>query len=1858
MRATDAASNLGPYSNTATTTTQASAGHQAPTAPTSLSASASSSTQIGLAWTAATDNVGVTGYLLERCQGGGCSSFAQIATPTTTTFSDTGLTPSTSYSYRVRATDAATNLGPYSNTAATSTLSSGPASTPVFVTETHSATDGAGTAFNQSTLTLNVSGPNSLILLAWHAEFSGAGPDTWQVTCNGVPGTEIVNTNGYTGGAGNRLFRIYYWLNPQPGPNTLFVFNPSNTANELAVSAILLNNVLQTNPLGQITLDVSTLNRTGESETAATTPGDLVVHVIADALFTRGTLGPGETSRSVANDGDHIADGDASLWISTKPGEAGTTNVSSSGWAARVINGAGIVVHGTSDAEPPTAPANLSATPVSGTQVNLIWTPSMDNIAVAQYQVEHCQNAGCTDFAQVGTSTGTSYSDTGLTPDATYNYRVRATDGAGNLSGYSNTATATTPAGGDIQPPTAPTNIIVTSATLNQISLSWTASTDNVGVTGYRVERCQGANCTTFAQIGAVQTTAFNDSGLTAGTDYSYRVRATDGAGNLGAYSIVLNTSTLHITSALVAAYDFNEGSGTTVTDLSGRGNTGTIANATWTTAGKFGNALQFNGTNARVNINDSTSLRLTNGMTLEAWVNPSSVTSAWRDVIYKGNDNYYLEGTTTRSGSPGAGSTIGAANLTAFGTAALTVNTWTHLAETYDGTALKLYVNGALVSTVAASGSIATSANQLQIGGDSIFGQYFAGKIDEIRIYNIAFTLAQIQADMNTPVSAPGPDTQPPTAPGNLTSSAVSASQINLAWTAATDNVSIAGYQLERCQGTSCSNFAQIASPAATDTAYSDSGLTESTSYSYRLRAADGAGNLGPYSLIATTVTPAPDTTPPSATGTLSGVAVSGVEIDLAWGAATDNIGVIGYRIERCQGAGCTQFSKLGTTITDTSFQDTGLALNTSYSYMVRAQDAAGNLGPYSNVATATTLASNPQLVAAYSFNEGSGTAVADLSGHGNNGTISSATWTAAGKFGSALSFNGTTSQITINDSPSLRLTTGMTIEAWVNPTTVSSGWRDIIYKGNDNYYLAGTTSSAGRPAAGIIVGSSHVEAFGVTTLPLNTWTHLAATYDGGILRFYVNGTEVSNNPRVGSIITSANPLQIGGDSIFGQHFAGMIDEVRVYSAALKPADIQADIATALGATLPILTLSRFSIDFGTQTVGSTSAAVPVTLTNSGGAPMTLSGISITGTQSGDFAQTNNCTASIAVNASCTVNVTFRPTVAASRSASLSVSDNAPGSPHSVTLSGTGLGFSISPHSVVLTPGQTQQFTVSGPGSGSVNWSADSIAGGSAGAGFVTTSGLYTAPAAAGAHTVTVTTSDGLTASSASVFVSAHPGVLTHHNDNFRTGQNTQESVLTLADVNTTTFGKLFSYSTDGISHASPLYLPGVDVPGVGLRNVVYVATEHDSLYAFDADGGSTTPLWHISFINPAAGITTVTSTDVGECCDITPEIGITGTPVIDASTGTLYLVAKTKENGNFVQRLHALNVATGAEKFGGPVVIQGSVPGSGVGSVAGRVPFDSLRENQRTALLLLNGNVYFGFGSHGDNEPYHGWLLGYNAATLSPVLAYNATPNGEGAGIWQSGGGLVADASGNIYYVTGDGTFDVNSGGVNYGDSFVKFASGAVQDYFTPHDQGLIDTNNLDLGAGGLVLLPDQPGAHPHLLVSAGKNGSIYLVDRDNMGHYSATANTNVQTLANIFPFGTPLPGNYSSPVYFNGSVYFGPVADTVQAFQLSNGLLSTAPTSRTAVSYGYPGGALAISANGTSNGILWAVEKRGTAAGALHAYDARNLAVELYNSDQAPGGRDVIDAAAKFSIPLVVNGKVFVASEGRLTAFGLLP
>jgi hypothetical protein len=520
-------------------------------------------------------------------------------------------------------------------------------------------------------------------------------------------------------------------------------------------------------------------------------------------------------------------------------------------------------------------------------------------------------------------------------------------------------------------------------------------------------------------------------------------------------------------TPGLVAAYGFNESSGTSVLDASGSNNNGTFGSGvTRTTAGKFGGALVFNGSSGLVTIPNSASLQLTTGMTLEAWVNPSVVTNKWRDVVYKGNDNYYLEVTSTKKGLPAAGGTF--ENPELYGTAALAANTWTHLAVTYDRVTLRLYVNGVQVSSLAATAAIATSTNPLQIGGDSLYGQFFQGMIDEVRVYNVALTVTQIQADMNTPVGGtPPPDTTGPA----------------VAITSHTNNQTV------------------TTSPITVSGTASDSGL----------------GNNGIFSV------------------TVNGIAATG---GTATGSATANWS---QSITLSPGAN---------TIT------------------VVAKDNSTNQNSTTVSITVTYSATQtPGLVAAYGFNESSGTGVVDVSGNNNNGTFGSGvTRTTAGKFGGALVFNGSSGLVTIPNSASLQLTTGMTLEAWVNPSVVNSAWRDVIYKGNDNYYLEGTSSNGGRPGAGGTFGTT----YGTGSLAANTWTHLAVTYDRVTLRLYVNGVQVSSLAATGSIATSTTPLQIGGDSIYGQFFQGMIDEVRVYNRALSQAEIQTDMNAAVGGGVP----------------------------------------------------------------------------------------------------------------------------------------------------------------------------------------------------------------------------------------------------------------------------------------------------------------------------------------------------------------------------------------------------------------------------------------------------------------------------------------------------------------------------------------------------------------------------------------------------------------------------------------------------------------------------------------------------------------
>jgi len=590
-----------------------------------------------------------------------------------------------------------------------------------------------------------------------------------------------------------------------------------------------------------------------------------------------------------------------------------------------------------------------------------------------------------------------------------------------------------------------------------------------------------------------------------------------------------------------------------------------------------------------------------------------------------------------------------------------------------------------------------------------------------------------------------------------------------------------------------------------------------------------------------------------------------------------------------------------------------------------------------------------------------------------------------------------------------------------------------------------------------------------------------------------------------------------------------------------------------------------------------------------------------------------------------------------------------------------------VTPNPVNVPVGSPQQFTatVTGTTNTTVTWQVNGMSGGNPTVGTISSTGFYTAPASPPSPaTVAITavsqadTTKSGSASATIVTMAAFSGAFTWRNDNARTGQNRQELLLTPATVNPAKFGKVFSFRVDGEVYAQPLYVPNVQVPGQGARNVVYVATEHDTVYAFDADGRTTSPLWAKSLI-PAGGTTVPLPSPDLVCPDIIhPEIGITGTPAIDPQTNTLYVVGATKENSNFVQRLHALDIATGAEKFGGPKAIQASVRGIGAGGDGqGNIPFDSLRQNQRAALLLSGGRVYIAWASFCDTDPYHGWLLGYAAANLQQVAVFNATPNGTEGAIWQSGAGPSADSNGNIYVITGNGTFDRDTGGVDFGDSFLKLNANltTVHDFFTPFNQALLSEADLDVGSGGALLLPDQPGAHPHLIVGGGKEGKLYLVDRDNMGKFHSGDDSQIVQSFSVSP-----EGFFSTPAFWENNIYIAGNGDFLKAFRLSGGLLSTTPTSQSSAFFGYPGATPAISSNGSTNGIVWVLQTEGFATfepAILRAYDATDLSVEVYNSTLA-GPRDQAGPAVKFAVPTVANGRVYVGTGNEVTVYGPLP
>lgn len=655
------------------------------------------------------------------------------------------------------------------------------------------------------------------------------------------------------------------------------------------------------------------------------------------------------------------------------------------------------------------------------------------------------------------------------------------------------------------------------------------------------------------------------------------------------------------------------------------------------------------------------------------------------------------------------------------------------------------------------------------------------------------------------------------------------------------------------------------------------------------------------------------------------------------------------------------------------------------------------------------------------------------------------------------------------------------------------------------------------------------------------------------------------------------------------------------------------------------------------------------------------------------------------------------------------------------VTASGVasaGAAFTVVPVSItpqlaaVVITTQTQQFTPWVTGGGGVTWSVDAVAGGDATVGTISATGLYTPPSTAGTHIVNASSvANSANSASATVAVTDLAGVFTHHNDLSRDGANTQEYALTSSTVNPNTFGKLFSCTVDGAVFTQPLWVPSLSING-GIHNVIFVATQHDTVFAFDADANPCVQYWQgsasLGEVNlldglhgGTAGETPVYWNDVGCRCgvgDIYPEVGVTGTPVIDPTSNTIYLVSTSQNSalGTYYQRLHALDLATGDEKFSAPVNIAASVPGNGDGSSGGMVSFNAQMQNQRPALALAGGTVYVGWSSHEDASPWHGWLIGYTASNLQQQASvFNTSPNGGMGGIWASGGAPAVDSGGNIYVTTGNGVFDANNSTMpdnDYGDSVLQLApsSGSTPngenltlvDWFTPDDQSYLANNDIDLGSGNPVLLPDQTsGPVPNLLVAIGKQGIVYLINRNDMGNFQPGSNQIVQSFT-----GSP-SGFYGTPAFWQNGLYFAGSLDNTGSgdylklftFSPSTGQFDTISASQSAHYYNFPGASPSVSSQGASNGIIWAVDasaygyanpNAGTncfqvpvpaaCAGpaVLFAYDAGNLLLEYWDSTMAANNRDQAGNAVKFVPPTVANGKVYVSTRTEVDVYGLLP
>ncbi len=895
----------------------------------------------------------------------------------------------------------------------------------------------------------------------------------------------------------------------------------------------------------------------------------------------------------------------------------------------------------------------------------------------------------------------------------------------------------------------------------------------------------------------------------------------------------------------------------------------------------------------------------------------------------------------------------------------------------------------------------------------------------------------------------------------------------------------------------------------------------------------------------------------------------------------------------------------------------------------------------------------------------------VLDYSGHGYNGVNYGAVFISPGYASGVLAaqFNGSSTSY-IQIPCSIGVTgTGFTIAFWVKTTNTAGTGQWYGGKGLVDGDLPGAENDFGTALSGtkfaVGVGNPDTTLVSRTVINDGNWHHVAGTWNmsSGAMSIYVNGVVDTNRatsatgPR-----TAPSSICIGRTPQDPNYFIGAIADVQLFDSVLTAPQIAALASLAPAAPFvatPVASPSNVVYAGTTLTFNVLAAGVPPPAsyqwrTNGVPIPVTTNATlvlsNVVTAQSGSYdVRVGN---SAGTNTSPVLAVTVNP-------ASIPVFTMQPApATEQAYVSGQG----VFAATVDGTPPIALQWLHGGailPGQTANN---------------LTLSGLQMSDAGSYALAASNALGTNLSQSAALTVLPAPTNAVvvnvpTYHNDNMRSGANTNEVILTPANVNPQSFGKLFSQAVDGAAYAEPLYVSGLNLPGAGIHNVVFVATQHGSVYAFDADnnqGANASPLWHASFINPAGGVTPISPSDVSGCANIPFEECIASTPAIDLNAGTMFVEAMTREVGggatNLVHRLHALNITTGAEQANSPVVISGSVPGTGVGGSGGMIAFSAKLEQCRSALLVQNGFVYFCYSSQCDIGNYHGWVFAYNEQSLQQAAIYNNTPNGSLGGMWHGGDGMAADASNNIFAMTGNGSFSTNFTSLtqyNLGSSFLKFSgnSGLVlTDYFTPYNQASLRGADLDIAAGGPMVLPDSVGsvAHPRLMLGTGKDGTMYVLDRDQLGHYNAVTDTNiVQELPNA----VGLPWNYPVPAYFNNLIYYQGNGSGMQAFGISGGVVTTTPVSTSTVIFGSPGGTPSVSANGTNSAIVWALQTDAWASGGptvLHAFNATNLTQELYNSNVSPQ-RDSPGATLKWTVPAIVNGKVYVGEEFGLSVYG---